>query len=122
MLVDVGPGKPRRDPPQPAVNRGIVSPRHRHQPERRVDREALPDDMLTIAAVAHRVDPGEVVVVDPRHRTAGRQTLMEIDQCGSARVEEGKLVAQATNQSEQPAAQSVAAIAVAGDPPTTFAR
>jgi len=58
----------RCDTSQPLVYGGIVSPRHRHQAERRVDREALSDNVFTLAAVAHRVDDGQVVVVDPRHR------------------------------------------------------
>jgi ubiquinone/menaquinone biosynthesis C-methylase UbiE len=38
---------------------------------------------------------------------------MEIHQCGSAMFEQGKLVAQTTNQPEQAAAQSIAAIVLA---------
>ncbi len=120
MLVEVGVGKPRRDPSQPTVYLGIVSPCHRHQAERRVDRKALSDDVLTVAAVAHRIDDGQVVVVDARHRAAGDQTLVEIDQRASATVEQGKLVAQATNQPEQTAAKPVATIVVAADPSSTF--
>jgi hypothetical protein len=66
VSVDVGVGEPRRDPSQPAVYRGIVSPCHRHQTEGRVDGKPLSDGVLSVAGVAHRVDDGQVVVVDPR--------------------------------------------------------
>ena len=116
VLVDVDLGKSRRDTAQPTVYLGLVAPCHRHQAERRVDRKALSDNVFTVAGVAHRIDDGQVVVVDARHRAAGGQALVEIDQCGSALLEQGKLVTQATHQSEQAAAQPVATIVVSGDP------
>ena len=120
MLVAIGLSESRRDPSQPTVYGGIVSPCHRHEAERRTDREALSDNVFTLAGVAHRVDDGKVTIVDPRHRTASAQPLVEVDQCGSALFEQGKLVAQATDQSEEPAAQSVAPIVITRDPPTAL--
>src|SRR5436309_302972 len=79
VLVDVGLRKSRCDTSQPTVYLGIVSPCHRHQTERRVDRKSLSDNVFTVAGVAHYVDDGEVVVVDPRHRAACGQALVEID-------------------------------------------
>ena len=116
VLVDVGLRKSRCDTSQPTVYLRIVSPCHSHEAERRVDRKALPDNVLTVAGVAHRIDDGQVVIVDPRYRAACGQALVEIDQCGSALFEKGKLVAQTTNHSEQAAAEPITAIVVAGDP------
>src|ERR1700752_5269068 len=117
VLVGVGLGKSRCDTAQPTVYLGIVAPCHRHEAERRVDRKALSDNVFTVTGVTHCVDDGQVVVVDARHRAACGQALVEIDQCGSALFGQGKLVSQATNQSEQAAAQPVATIVVSGDPP-----
>jgi len=80
-----------RDPAQPAVHRCIVSPCHRHQTERGVDREALPDGVLTIAAVAHGIDDGQMVVADARHRTTGRQAFVQLDEGGATLVERWEL-------------------------------
>ena len=52
VLVDVGLGKSRCDTSQPTVYVGIVSPCHRHEAERRVDRKALSDKVFTIADMA----------------------------------------------------------------------
>jgi hypothetical protein len=64
VLVDVGLRKSRCDTSQPTVYLGIVSPCHRHEAERRVDRKALSDNVFTVAGVAYRVDDGQVVIVD----------------------------------------------------------
>jgi hypothetical protein len=120
VLVDVGLGESRCDTSQPTVYLGIVSPCHRHEAERRVDRKALSDNVFTVAGVAHCVDDGQVVVVDARHRAADGQVFVEIDQCGSALLEQGKLVAKTSHQPEQPTAEPITAIVVASDPSPAF--
>ena len=105
---------------QPGLDETLVAPGHRDQTERRIDGEALADGMLAVGAVADRVDGRQVPVADLRHRAARTERVVQEAQRIAPAVQQRELHPQAVDQTEQAAAQHVAAVLAPRHPGAPF--